>query len=68
MAQIGFHASIYSFKVSYMTVITVRSQIGKFNQAQRKELAETLTDGVLVPELGHKPESTQLHAVAKSGF
>lgn len=51
-----------------MTVITVRSQIGKFNQAQRKELAETLTDGVLVPELGHKPESTQLHAVAKSGF
>ncbi|WP_433679394.1 tautomerase family protein [Nocardia sp. CA-119907] len=35
-----------------MTVITVHSARGRFTQDQRRQLAETLTDAVLVPEVG----------------
>jgi len=35
-----------------MTVITVRAPSGRFDVAQRRKLAESLTDAVLVPEVG----------------
>ena len=35
-----------------MTVITVTTPKGRLSPAQRRELAETLTDAVLVPEVG----------------
>jgi phenylpyruvate tautomerase PptA (4-oxalocrotonate tautomerase family) len=35
-----------------MTVITVTAPSGRLNDAQRTRLAETLTDAVLVPEVG----------------
>lgn len=35
-----------------MTIITLTSPAGRLTEAQRRELAETLTDAVLVPEVG----------------
>jgi phenylpyruvate tautomerase PptA (4-oxalocrotonate tautomerase family) len=35
-----------------MTIITVNSPTGRLSQEQRRTLAETLTDAVLVPEVG----------------
>ncbi|WP_280194138.1 hypothetical protein [Nocardia farcinica] len=35
-----------------MTVITVNASNGRLSLEQRRELAETLTDAVLVPEVG----------------
>lgn len=45
-----------------MTIITVTSQIGCINASARAVLARTLTDAVLVPELG------QFVASARAGF
>jgi phenylpyruvate tautomerase PptA (4-oxalocrotonate tautomerase family) len=45
-----------------MTIITVTSPEGRFSQAQRRVLAETLTDAVLEPEVG------QLAPAARVGF
>lgn len=45
-----------------MTVITVTSPEGRLSQAQRRTLAETLTDAVLEPEVG------QLAPAARVGF
>lgn len=45
-----------------MTIITVTTAEGRLTQAQRRELAETLTDAVLVPEVG------QLAPPARMGF
>ncbi|MFD0360218.1 4-oxalocrotonate tautomerase family protein [Nocardia sp. GCM10030253] len=45
-----------------MTVITVNMVRGRFDQTQRRELARTLTDAVLVPEVG------QLAPAARAGF
>ncbi|QNP68725.1 tautomerase enzyme [Streptomyces roseirectus] len=36
-----------------MTVITVNTSRGRLSLEQRRTLAETLTDAVLVPEVGH---------------
>ncbi|MBP2328492.1 phenylpyruvate tautomerase PptA (4-oxalocrotonate tautomerase family) [Kibdelosporangium banguiense] len=36
-----------------MTVITVNTTTGRLSLEQRRTLAETLTDAVLVPEVGH---------------
>ncbi|ELP62186.1 tautomerase enzyme [Streptomyces turgidiscabies] len=45
-----------------MTIITVNSPGGRLSLEQRRELAETLTDAVLVPEVGqHAP-------AARAGF
>jgi phenylpyruvate tautomerase PptA (4-oxalocrotonate tautomerase family) len=35
-----------------MTIITVTTPEGRLSQAQRRELAQSLTDAVLVPEVG----------------
>ncbi|MFJ1975575.1 4-oxalocrotonate tautomerase family protein [Streptomyces sp. NPDC087903] len=35
-----------------MTIITVKTPTGRLSQEQRRTLAETLTDAVLVPEVG----------------
>ncbi|MCX4459494.1 hypothetical protein OG585_42960 [Streptomyces sp. NBC_01340] len=35
-----------------MTVVTVNSSKGCLDQEQRRKLAETLTDAVLVPDVG----------------
>ncbi|MEV4682971.1 tautomerase family protein [Streptomyces kurssanovii] len=35
-----------------MTIITVNTPTGRLSQEQRRKLAETLTDAVLVPEVG----------------
>ncbi|MCD7442430.1 tautomerase family protein [Streptomyces lincolnensis] len=35
-----------------MTIITVNTPTGRLSQEQRRRLAETLTDAVLVPEVG----------------
>ncbi len=45
-----------------MTVITVNSAKGRFSLEQRRKLAETLTDAVLVPEVG------QFAPAARVGF
>ncbi|MFF3332295.1 4-oxalocrotonate tautomerase family protein [Streptomyces sp. NPDC002888] len=45
-----------------MTVITVNAPKGRLSQEQRRKLAETLTDAVLVPEVG------QLAPAARIGF
>jgi phenylpyruvate tautomerase PptA (4-oxalocrotonate tautomerase family) len=45
-----------------MTVITVKTPSGRFDGAQRRKLAETLTDAVLVPEVG------QFTPAARAGF
>ena len=45
-----------------MTVITVNTAKDRLSQAQRRELAETLTDAVLVPEVG------QFAPAARAGF
>ncbi len=45
-----------------MTIITVTAAEGRLNLAQRRRLAETLTDAVLVPEVG------QLTPAARDGF
>ncbi|MEU0674603.1 tautomerase enzyme [Streptomyces sp. NPDC006172] len=45
-----------------MTIITVNSPEGRLGLEQRRELAETLTDAVLVPEVG------QFAAPARAGF
>ncbi|HST84276.1 MAG TPA: hypothetical protein VLL08_21245 [Kineosporiaceae bacterium] len=45
-----------------MTVITVNSAAGRLSRGQRSSLAETLTDAVLVPEIG------QFAAAARAGF
>lgn len=45
-----------------MTVITVRTPAGRLDTAQRRRLAETLTDAVMVPEIGQFVES------ARAGF
>ncbi|MEI5519033.1 tautomerase family protein [Streptomyces brasiliscabiei] len=45
-----------------MTIITVNAPKGRLSLEQRRELAETLTDAVLVPEVGrHAP-------AARAGF
>jgi phenylpyruvate tautomerase PptA (4-oxalocrotonate tautomerase family) len=45
-----------------LTVITVNAPTGRLSLEQRRELAETLTDAVLVPEVGqHAP-------AARAGF
>jgi len=45
-----------------MTVITVNTAKDRLNQEQRRKLAETLTDAVLVPEIG------QFAPAARAGF
>lgn len=45
-----------------MTVITVRTPADRFDGVQRRKLAETLTDAVLVPEVG------QFTSAARAGF
>jgi phenylpyruvate tautomerase PptA (4-oxalocrotonate tautomerase family) len=45
-----------------MTIITVTAPEGRLNLAQRRLLAETLTDAVLEPEVG------QLAPAARGGF
>jgi phenylpyruvate tautomerase PptA (4-oxalocrotonate tautomerase family) len=45
-----------------MTIITVNAPKGRLSLEQRRELAETLTDAVLVPEVG------QLVPAARAGF
>lgn len=45
-----------------MTVITVTAPVGRLGSAQREELARTLTDAVLVPEVG------QFAPAARVGF
>lgn len=45
-----------------MTIITVRSPVGRINPEQRAILAQSLTDAVLVPEIG------QFVAAARVGF
>lgn len=45
-----------------MTIITVTSPVGRLDAAQRRVLARTLTDAVLVPEVG------QEMPLARSGF
>jgi phenylpyruvate tautomerase PptA (4-oxalocrotonate tautomerase family) len=45
-----------------VTVITVNAPTGRLSLAQRRTLAETLTDAVLVPEVG------QFAPLARSGF
>jgi hypothetical protein len=45
-----------------MTIITVRAPDGRISSGQRARLAETLTDAVLVPELG------QFVPAARVGF
>jgi phenylpyruvate tautomerase PptA (4-oxalocrotonate tautomerase family) len=52
-----------------MTVITVNAPKGRLTLEQRRELAETLTDAVLVPEVGqHAPAARpgfQVHFVER---
>ena len=45
-----------------MTIITVNTPTGRLSREQRRELAETLTDAVLVPEVG------QFVPAARAGF
>jgi phenylpyruvate tautomerase PptA (4-oxalocrotonate tautomerase family) len=45
-----------------MTVITVNAPVGRFSTDQRRTLAQTLTDAVLVPEVG------QFEPAARVGF
>ncbi|MDX3457386.1 tautomerase enzyme [Streptomyces sp. ME02-8801-2C] len=45
-----------------MTIITVNSPVGRLGREQRRALAETLTDAVLVPEVG------QFAPPARAGF
>ncbi|MFF5522808.1 tautomerase family protein [Streptomyces coeruleorubidus] len=45
-----------------MTIITVNAPKGRLSQEQRRKLAETLTDAVLVPEVG------QFAPAARVGF
>lgn len=45
-----------------MTIITVKSPVGRLTREQRRTLAETLTDAVLVPEVG------QFAPPARAGF
>jgi len=45
-----------------MTIITVRAAEGRISAQQRARLAESLTDAVLVPEIG------QFVAAARAGF
>jgi phenylpyruvate tautomerase PptA (4-oxalocrotonate tautomerase family) len=45
-----------------MTVITVNTATGRLSRDQRRALAETLTDAVLVPEIG------QFAPAARAGF
>lgn len=45
-----------------MTIITVTAPVGKFDLSHRRTLAQTLTDAVLVPEVG------QLAVAARAGF
>ncbi len=53
-----------------MTIITVTTPENRLSQAQRRELAETLTDAVLVPEVGQPLPSArtgfQVHFVERS--
>lgn len=52
-----------------MTVITVNASVGRLSLEQRRELARTLTDAVLVPEVGqHEPAARvgfQVHFVER---
>jgi phenylpyruvate tautomerase PptA (4-oxalocrotonate tautomerase family) len=52
-----------------MTIITVNTPTGRLSLEQRRELAETLTDAVLVPEVGqHAPAARvgfQVHFVER---
>ena len=43
-----------------MTIITVTTPEGRLTQAQRRELAETLTDAVLVPEVGQPAPAARI--------
>lgn len=45
-----------------MTIITVTTRAGRLTRDQRRTLAETLTDAVLVPEIG------QFAVAARAGF
>ncbi|MER7790175.1 tautomerase enzyme [Streptomyces sp. NPDC097640] len=45
-----------------MTVVTVNTSKGRLDREQRRKLAETLTDAVLVPEVG------QFAPAARAGF
>ncbi|PZQ65097.1 MAG: tautomerase enzyme [Phenylobacterium zucineum] len=45
-----------------MTIITLTSPVGRLTVDQRRELAESLTDAVLAPEVG------QLSVAARAGF
>ena len=53
-----------------MTIITVTTPEGRLTQAQRRELAETLTDAVLVPEVGQSVPAArvgfQVHFVERA--
>jgi phenylpyruvate tautomerase PptA (4-oxalocrotonate tautomerase family) len=49
-------------KAALMTIITVTAPKGRLSAAQRRVLAETLTDAVLEPEVG------QLAVAARVGF
>lgn len=42
-----------------MTVITVTSPSGRFDLSQRRELARTLTDAVLAPEVGQQADAAR---------
>ncbi|MDX2675040.1 tautomerase family protein [Streptomyces sp. NY05-11A] len=52
-----------------MTIVTVNTPTGRLSLEQRRELAETLTDAVLVPEVGqHAPAARvgfQVHFVER---
>lgn len=52
-----------------MTIVTVNTPAGRLSLEQRRELAETLTDAVLVPEVGqHAPAARpgfQVHFVER---
>ncbi|MFI5800556.1 4-oxalocrotonate tautomerase family protein [Streptomyces sp. NPDC051677] len=52
-----------------MTILTVNAPTGRLSLEQRRELAETLTDAVLVPEVGqHAPAARvgfQVHFVER---
>ncbi|MGY4738601.1 tautomerase family protein [Streptomyces sp. ATMOS53] len=52
-----------------MTIVTVNAPTGRLSLEQRRELAETLTDAVLVPEVGqHAPAARvgfQVHFVER---
>jgi hypothetical protein len=54
-----------------MTIITVTSTEGRLTANQRREPAETLTDAVLVPDMGQLASQArigfQVHVVERAG-